>query len=250
MVELQPSKLVMGVRFPSPALRSGAAERALPSRDVISLPPKRPSIGSRVVGREEAPATSNVPRDISRLIRSLERSAFPRKGVSILIRRRGILIAIALLVIGIFTATAAMAGSKTRYLITAKGTENMDPNALIYSDFHFDPGTLIVHSGDVIRFIKDEGSEDPHTLTIVDKAQLPKNFYQVLAEHFPPNGNVVKRVDPDGDGGLDQSGDSILIFPPEQGQGISARITAPAGTNLYFLCSIHPWMQGKIEVTG
>jgi len=181
-----------------------------------------------------------------------------------LIRRRGILIAIALLVIGIFTATAAMAGSKTRYLITAKGTENMDPNALIYSDFHFDPGTLIVHSGDVIRFIKDEGSEDPHTLTIVDKAQLPKNFdqvlacgsdprsicYQVLAEHFPPNGNVVKRVDPDGDGGLDQSGDSILIFPPEQGQGISARITAPAGTNLYFLCSIHPWMQGKIEVTG
>jgi hypothetical protein len=26
-------------------------------------------------------------------------------------------------------------------------------------------------------------------------------------------------------------------------------ISAPAGTTLYFLCALHPWMQGKIVVS-
>jgi hypothetical protein len=26
-------------------------------------------------------------------------------------------------------------------------------------------------------------------------------------------------------------------------------VSAPPGTRLYFMCAIHPWMQGKIVVT-
>jgi hypothetical protein len=45
--------------------------------------------------------------------------------------------------------------------------------------------------------------------------------------------------------GLDQSGDSLLFFA---GESISAEISAAAGTTLYYLCAIHPWMQGSITV--
>ena len=29
---------------------------------------------------------------------------------------------------------------------------------------------------------------------------------------------------------------------------ISIKVTAKPGTTLYFLCAVHPWMQGKIVV--
>jgi hypothetical protein len=40
-------------------------------------------------------------------------------------------------------------------------------------------------------------------------------------------------------------GDSIII---EHGQPVTVTITAPPGTNLYYLCAIHPWMQGVLQV--
>jgi hypothetical protein len=27
------------------------------------------------------------------------------------------------------------------------------------------------------------------------------------------------------------------------------KVTAPAGTTLYFMCAVHPWMQAKLVVT-
>jgi plastocyanin len=40
-------------------------------------------------------------------------------------------------------------------------------------------------------------------------------------------------------------GDSLFQAP---GKNVSAVVSAPAGTTLYYLCAIHPWMQGKIVV--
>jgi len=40
-------------------------------------------------------------------------------------------------------------------------------------------------------------------------------------------------------------GDSLLMLP---GHSISSVITAPPGTTLYYLCAIHPWMDGSITV--
>jgi len=48
-----------------------------------------------------------------------------------------------------------------------------------------------------------------------------------------------------GQPGLDQPGDSLLIL---DGQTIGATISASAGTNLFYLCAIHPWMQGQLRV--
>jgi hypothetical protein len=29
---------------------------------------------------------------------------------------------------------------------------------------------------------------------------------------------------------------------------VTIKVTAKAGTSLYFMCGVHPWMQGKIVV--
>ncbi|MGI8421234.1 MAG: cupredoxin domain-containing protein [Gaiellaceae bacterium] len=37
--------------------------------------------------------------------------------------------------------------------------------------------------------------------------------------------------------------------PPRGGCRVpGSPVSAPAGTTLYFLCAVHPWMQGKIIV--
>jgi plastocyanin len=137
------------------------------------------------------------------------------------------------------------------------GTENFEPNALIYSTFRFSPAVIEVPSGGTLRFIdQDSSSDEPHTLSIVYPAQLPTDVEEVfncgvcnkiLFEHF---GNQPKlRVDRDGDGGLNIPGDSIMILPGVN-TSITEQVTAPAGTTLNFLCAIHPWMQGKIKVTS
>jgi hypothetical protein len=48
-----------------------------------------------------------------------------------------------------------------------------------------------------------------------------------------------------GAAGFDQPGDSIIVPP---GGKVSFDVTADEGTNLNFLCALHPWMQGKFKV--
>jgi len=48
--------------------------------------------------------------------------------------------------------------------------------------------------------------------------------------------------------GLDAPGDSIVIAPSGHKSG-PIRVSVPPGRILYFMCGLHPWMQGKIVVT-
>jgi hypothetical protein len=45
--------------------------------------------------------------------------------------------------------------------------------------------------------------------------------------------------------GLDAPGDSLLFFDD---QSVTATVSAPSGARLFYLCAIHPWMQGQITV--
>jgi len=140
-------------------------------------------------------------------------------------------------------------------------------NALIAETLRFSPGTIWVKSGSHIRFVHDDSSTDPHTMTIVNKGDRPNTFDQVfacgqdpkdvcskaLASHFGNGQKPVFRVN-HGTPGLDQPGDSLLLCPNAQPQscghgGISWVVSAPPGATLYFMCVIHPWMQGVIHVT-
>lgn len=137
--------------------------------------------------------------------------------------------------------------------IQTRGTERIEQNELIYSTFHFSPEKAVVDSGQQLRWVHNDQADEPHTATIVAHADLPTDFMstfscrvcnQALKEHFA-GGALTRKVDVDGDGGLSEPGDSLLFFP---GGDISRQVTAPSGTKLYYLCAIHPWMQGKIVV--
>ena len=47
---------------------------------------------------------------------------------------------------------------------------------------------------------------------------------------------------------MDQPGDSGVIGPGKKGEFIDLKVTAKKGTELYFMCLIHPWMQAKVKV--
>jgi hypothetical protein len=48
-----------------------------------------------------------------------------------------------------------------------------------------------------------------------------------------------------GAAGFDQPGDSILLMDRKPQK---IKITAKKGSTLYFICGLHPWMQGTIKV--
>ncbi len=135
------------------------------------------------------------------------------------------------------------------------------PGKSLELDFYFDPASIAVQHGNRVRWVQVGPYEDPHTVTVVTKADLPQTFEEseacfaeagpcgaALAAHFPAGeeGPLVRRVNV-GRTGLDQPGDSLWL-EPAVGNRISAPVTAPAGTTLYYLCALHPWMQGSIRV--
>ena len=136
--------------------------------------------------------------------------------------------------------------------IQTRGTERIEPNELIYSTFHFSPEKAVVDSGQQLRWEFNDQGQDLHTATIVEQGNLPTDFRetfgcrvcnQALRSHF--EGGLTRKVDVDGDGGLSAPGDSLFFGP---GEDISRQVTAPSDSKLFYLCAIHPWMQGKIVV--
>jgi plastocyanin len=122
----------------------------------------------------------------------------------------------------------------------------------------FAPGPLDVASGTRVTWSDETG--DPHTISVVAAADVPATIDAVFA--CPVCGPIVAgHIDlstnpptliapvlgggPDGTAGFDGVGDSLLLAP---GGTASATITAPAGSTLHYICAIHPWMQGTIDV--
>jgi plastocyanin len=136
------------------------------------------------------------------------------------------------------------------------GDEKFVPNAMIMATLRFSPGPLAVESGDSVTWSNE--TDEPHTITIVDAADVPTSVGEVfgctapggacfpaLIGHSTNPPTLVLGGGADGTAGLDGVGDSLLVFPDET---ISAPVTAPAGTRLDYLCAIHPWMIGSIDV--
>jgi plastocyanin len=125
---------------------------------------------------------------------------------------------------------------------------------------------LKVESGATVTVRNKSKTEDPHTLSFVEKQFLPTSFESAAAELlFPlhnlsddPNAQPVPLIDngaPAADQtaplavdtlGTDQAaGDSLLLFGKAP---VKFNVTAASGSKLYYFCIFHPWMQGKISV--
>jgi plastocyanin len=142
-------------------------------------------------------------------------------------------------------------------------------NQYVQDSMRFVPGTVTIKSGCMLTFkFATPGQSDPHTLSIVNQAQLPKTIAQIEnckicqqigAKHVKnptqppgPKNPVLHWIVNVGKPGLDAPGDSIAILEapgaPPGHKSVTVPVSAPAGTTLYFLCAVHPWMQGKIIV--
>jgi hypothetical protein len=112
----------------------------------------------------------------------------------------------------------------------------------------------------------------PHTFSLVTKSSLPKTksaekscftpkhicFAIAEWQHFNPKTEKVG-LNPAKAGPAGWStpgdvagakGDSWFTGETKSGTHITQTVTAKAGTTLYFMCAIHPWMQGSIKVVA
>ena len=134
--------------------------------------------------------------------------------------------------------------------IRTEGDEQFVPNAKVMATLRFTPGHITVNSG-------DELTPDPHTLSIVDADEVPGDVATVFDCGSPgticdevfsvfPGGPPPPFINAPGTGpGIDGRLDSLFVEP---GGSASAKVTAEPGTTLHFICAVHSWMQGQVEV--
>jgi plastocyanin len=163
-------------------------------------------------------------------------------------------------------ALAGTGGSAPQAAITVKslGNETFVRSGGFYkgalATLRWSRLTITVKSGDSVTFEHADKTQDPHTVTIATtKAQLPTDFDEaapptckpcaVAAKHGGGNGPPKHWVLNAGKPGLDTLGDSIALAPKGPHKTATVVVSAPAGTTLYYVCAIHPWMQGEIKVT-
>ena len=162
------------------------------------------------------------------------------------------------------TGPAIGAGGKgpTKAKVAIKGKDSFTPNAYLKFGEFFAPGTVTIRSGGTVTLTN--GTDGPHTLSIVTKSQRPRTLEQVencavcgaiLASHgINPEGPQTHGPPPHpivdiGGAGFNAPGDSTVIGPKGRPGGrVTFKVTAPPGTTLNFICAIHPWMQGRFLV--
>jgi hypothetical protein len=172
-----------------------------------------------------------------------------------------VVVAITILVMAMAAAGSVQASSPNT--VTAVNKFSADINKSLNIEFRFAPGTLHIQHGATLTF--REGPAQPafatpveeHTLSIVARSDLPQTlrelFFCEVCQPFleahdpgvdeqPPFNFVVNKGKP----GLNRPGDSLLVTADHP--VTRARVTAPAGTTLHYLCAVHSWMQGKLVV--
>ena len=127
-----------------------------------------------------------------------------------------------------------------------------------------------VHQGDDLKVINetDPKKVGPHTFSLVTKGSLPKtpkarkncftpkHICMSIAKWHGFNPKTEKitinpvEAGPEGwstMGDNAKKGDSWFTGEKKSGTSLTQQVTAEPGT-LYFVCAIHPWMQGKTTV--
>lgn len=175
----------------------------------------------------------------------------------------------ALAVFGANAATASSHAAGVTIKAADKGQTYVINKSATDSMF-FSPGTATIKSGQTLTFTYDgKPADEPHTISVVSEKNLPSTNAQINAcsnggdkvcnliiagliknPKAPPGptNDIVHWTVDKGKPGLDGPGDSIAIEGAKH-KTISIKVTAPAGTTLYFFCVVHPWMHGKLKVT-
>ena len=131
-------------------------------------------------------------------------------------------------------------------------------------------GPESVTVGDQLEIVNETNPKQvgPHTFSLVTKGSLPKTpkarkncftpkhiCLAVAIWHGfnPKTERITKNPAKAGAAGWSTAGSTSKKgdswFTEKKGETFSQEVTAEAGT-LYYLCAVHPWMQGKVNVTA
>lgn len=167
-------------------------------------------------------------------------------------------------------ASVALAGHRARAAVTTIKAVSPPPqvkiNRFVEDTLRWDKDVYKVASGGTLHIVNMAADEGPHTFTVVAKKDEPKTAAQLFgckiceklakAHGANPNSNAPPKFQylENGVGqatppSVNQPGDSGVTGKGKKGESIDLTVTAPAGTKLYFMCLIHPWMQAEVDVT-
>ena len=154
-------------------------------------------------------------------------------------------------VAGLCLVAAAPATAATKRLRIVGGVK-FNAGQGVTDNQRFAPRNLTVGEGDKVVLRNRAKTEDPHTLSLVRRRDVPASFACPACESLfiaheanEETGTVGKPLVDVGDAGFDRPGDSIFVPP---GGRVSFRVTADEGENLNYICAVHPWMQGRFRV--
>jgi plastocyanin len=165
---------------------------------------------------------------------------------------------VALAVLSVVVAGAVAAPAQAAKVVHTRGGVSFQPNAFFGQNNHFAPGHVYVKPGAWVRWEDHDRTIEPHTIMVVTNAERPKTVSQILAcpicdrwtQHLEdpndPNSALTRLKVNVGKEGLQVSGDSLYLQDKAR---IAARVNAPAGKEIHYICAFHPWMQGMLMVT-
>ena len=177
-------------------------------------------------------------------------------------------LAVGLAVVGLAagaTSVAFGASAPSKTTIKESQVNKIKPNRYFQDGLRWNKDTYTVKSGGTLHVVNNKADEGPHTVTIVKKGDLPRTAKQMercaiceklgKAHGADPNSDAPPKfqflengVGQDTAPNVDRPGDSGITGEGKPGESIDLKVTAKAGTTLYFMCIIHPWMQGKVVV--
>ena len=166
-------------------------------------------------------------------------------------------LAVAVLAVPAIAATSA----PSKVTQTTVGGPKFVPNRSYADTMHFKKDVIRIKKGGTITLV--DKTKAPHSFSIVTKQQVPASARAVDAcfekgacgklavDHGAINPDTGEEQDPTtplvnvGKAGFNKPGDSVVIPP-----GGKAKVKVTGSQDLYYICAIHPWMQGKIDVVG
>jgi plastocyanin len=171
------------------------------------------------------------------------------------------------LALGVSGVAVAANSAAVPRSVTVKQSQTlkMVPNRYIQDGLRWAKDVYTVKSGGTITVVNTVATEGPHTFSIVSKKDLPRTAKAVenckicnklaVAHGADPQSNAPPKfqflengVGQNTPPNLDRPGDSGVTGQGQKGEKISFKVTAKKGKTLYFMCLIHPWMQGKVQV--
>jgi plastocyanin len=175
------------------------------------------------------------------------------------------------LAVSVAALALAISGSVSTAATTPTGKTDVISIELTKGKLKF-VGPETVVAGDQLEIVNDTNPKQvgPHTFSLVTKGSLPKTrkaqqscftpkkiCFSIAKWHGfnPKTEKITKNLVKAGPAGWStmgdnsgKQGDSWFTGEKKKGTHVSQEVTAAPGTTLYYICAVHPEMQGSVTV--